>query len=735
MNVTLDFDLGLNNKKSDNEKENLQNNFINERSFGDLTISDIGDKNSIPNSQRTHENDDNHNNNHIINKFENRASLGSVKLEDFNQMFLSKKNKIKLTKEDLNNIPLPLFSCIYCSNESISFKHFLNEILIKKYVLLTSIYDIKQLDKILSHKFLVDKFDENDKLEDIIIKNTEYLKKYYNYNDSKLLMSELYDDKIKFKIHDKNIQQIIYILNKLKSKKLKKNLNKINSLNKKYYHYYSFNSNLNNNTSINNINHSIDVAGELNLNNNKKIVPFNINQTSSNLSVSNFNSVSLINYFDNNIPKEKENRFKLDDIIEQIEKNSAVEDGFGFDLNRKIKKEDIEWEKDFYNIWSPIIEIISLQYNPATNNNNNLNKTFTNKKTKDNNEIIIKKVISKPSRENEKVNNNKYSKKKSKNISPNNIKFLKKHTITQIIAHSNSKNKKRNIFINLNDTPKLQNYTQSKIKMNSFYKKVKSDKNLQNIITKSLNKKKKCNLNPISLFNSQKNILKLKYHQIMKSQKPLNISLVNKTNIIKKAKSKINIGKSLNNNNKNEQKEKTNRSKNNKNNFFSQNSSTSNNKKKKKTEPKNASLKKINGIKNYIRLQNKITRNHTFQNLENIKEKSIIINIKNYGDGSYDSPTRISQNNKNQKIESKAMGINNNKINKKNISNNKKIKDKKNNIINGNNLNKNKSINAKKNITKENNNYKKNIYDVKILIKKNIEIKTKNYDYKKKKIK
>ena len=81
------------------------------------------------------------------------------------------------------------------------------------------------------------------------------------------------------------------------------------------------------------------------------------------------------------------------------------------------------------------------------------------------------------------------------------------------------------------------------------------------------------------------------------------------------------------------------------------------------------------------------------------------------------------------------MGINNNKINKKNISNNKKIKDKKNNIINGNNLNKNKSINAKKNITKENNNYKKNIYDVKILIKKNIEIKTKNYDYKKKKIK
>ena len=220
----------------------------------------------------------------------------------------------------------------------------------------------------------------------------------------------------------------------------------------------------------------------------------------------------------------------------------------------------------------------------------------------------------------------------------------------------------------------------------------------------------------------------------MKSQKPLNISIVNKTNIIKKAKSKINIGKSLNNNNKKEQKEKTSRSKNNKNKFFSQNSSTSNYKNIKKTEPKDAPPRIINGIKNYIKLQNKLTRNHTFQNLENIKEKSVIINIKNYGDGPYDSPTRISQNNKNQKIESKVMGVNNITINKKNISNKKKIKNKKNNIINGSNLNKNININTKTCINKENN-YKSNIYDVKILIKKNIQIKTKNYEYKKKKIK
>jgi hypothetical protein len=136
----------------------------------------------------------------------------------------------------------------------------------------------------------------------------------------------------------------------------------------------------------------------------------------------------------------------------------------------------------------------------------------------------------------------------------------------------------------------------------------------------------------------------------MKHQIPLNISIVNKsTNFMKKAKSKINIGKSLNNNNKNDQKDqkdKSNRNKN-KNKFFSQNSSISNNKKIKKTEPKNPLPQAINDIKkNYNKLQNKLTRNSTFQNLENIKEKSVIINKKN--EGSYESPKRISPKNNNQ---------------------------------------------------------------------------------------
>ena len=46
----------------------------------------------------------------------------------------NKKYIRKITKEELNNIPLPVFSCIYCSNEVIAFKHLLQEIITNKYL-------------------------------------------------------------------------------------------------------------------------------------------------------------------------------------------------------------------------------------------------------------------------------------------------------------------------------------------------------------------------------------------------------------------------------------------------------------------------------------------------------------------------------------------------------------------------------------------------------------------------
>ena len=148
MNITLELDIGLNNNNIINNrksnikvnKENLQINLLNinnekyiNNSFSDLSLSDIGNK-EIPSKRGQYKNNENENiNNYILNEIEKRSSLGSVKLEDLNNIFFPKNQKIKLTKEDLNNIPLPIFSCIYCSNEKISFNHFSQEILSNKY--------------------------------------------------------------------------------------------------------------------------------------------------------------------------------------------------------------------------------------------------------------------------------------------------------------------------------------------------------------------------------------------------------------------------------------------------------------------------------------------------------------------------------------------------------------------------------------------------------------------------
>ena len=150
--------------------------------------------------------------------------------------------------------------------------------------------------------------DKNDKLEEIIIKSTEYINNYYNIDESKKLINNVGDDKYLFELYQsKVIKYINKYLNNIRLKKIQKNMNKAPSMIKKYNQYYSFNNNYMNNFFMNNSN---DRIGELNFNNNiKKNIPF-INQTSSNLSTSNFNSVSLINYLDNNFPKEKEKKFK-----------------------------------------------------------------------------------------------------------------------------------------------------------------------------------------------------------------------------------------------------------------------------------------------------------------------------------------------------------------------------------------------------------------------------------------
>ena len=89
-----------------------------------------------------------------------RSSLCSLQSEEFNYNDLNKinnkkaflkdkKETKKIKKEDLNNIPLPIFSCIYCSNDIIAFRHLIQEIITNKYLFQTSVYDIRDINKLI----------------------------------------------------------------------------------------------------------------------------------------------------------------------------------------------------------------------------------------------------------------------------------------------------------------------------------------------------------------------------------------------------------------------------------------------------------------------------------------------------------------------------------------------------------------------------------------------------------
>ena len=162
--------------------------------------------------------------------------ISNNKLDNNNNknLFSHPLKKARIKKEDLNNIPLPIFSCIYCSNEKISFNHLIKEILEKKYFLLTSIYDIEKINKILI----------NNNIQNLTADDKEYIKKYFKYTEAKIFLNNYEKSKNKFTYLDNNI---IHITNKstcnnstftkfkledlLKEKKTKK-INKLNNIRK-----------------------------------------------------------------------------------------------------------------------------------------------------------------------------------------------------------------------------------------------------------------------------------------------------------------------------------------------------------------------------------------------------------------------------------------------------------------------------------------------------------------------
>lgn len=204
--------------------------------------------------------------------------------------------KKKRNKEDLNKTPLPIFSCIYCSNESIAFDHLSRTIISDKYLIAGSSFDVAFITDILERK----KDKKNQVLMmtfDMIDKNTEYLKEVY---DSQKI--EDFFIKMKNKVTIDNIDVMINQKNKYKTQNTSSSI----SLN--------INSDVTNNNKSNNA---------------------------------------------NNIALKQLNSIGLDSIVENID-NSEDEDDqddffnfLKFDLRRKINRNDIEWDTKPFSIWDP----------------------------------------------------------------------------------------------------------------------------------------------------------------------------------------------------------------------------------------------------------------------------------------------------------------------------------------------------------------------------------------------
>ena len=395
--ITEDFSEDLNN--------------INEDEFSQRKMSDCSIQSDEFKNEEININTNTNNNKNIKNK---------RSVED-----ISKKYTRKITKEELDNIPLPLFSCIYCSNMMIAFKHLSQEIVTNKYLFQTSIYDIKDINKLIIYQPLIDKDKKNEKLLNIIIKSTEYV--YYNYtseNIKNFFCSKNYIDIC----NNESFNNKKYFTQKIEESIVKKkkdfyfkgikNIPK-NSLNNKGL----FNST---NSMINNYNALSGFVENIQMNNNPINYNFNINKNynsnNSNISI-NFNSISLNNNeIGNCLYKDNNNNNLLVSIVEHIENNNEGQnelddkeefiDLLELDEEKKISKDNIIWDNNYYDIWNPVISdvesnnsnndiisdnnhIICENYCKSENNNNyNLdNNTFINKKRRYMKNITRKKKI------------------------------------------------------------------------------------------------------------------------------------------------------------------------------------------------------------------------------------------------------------------------------------------------------------------------------------------------------
>ena len=367
------------------------------------------------------------------------------------------KKKKKIKKEELNNIPLPIFSCIFCCNEIVSFRHLSNEIISNKYLFQTSIYDIKQLDFLISGK--INKKIDNDKLLDIILNNFENIKEYINSDKinnffkskkfktrceyNKLLIKNKFRTKFEEKVNKK--KKDFYFKEIKGTYKISKN-----SLNNKCL--FNTNSLINNYSSLAGL---IPKESELIHNLAEKQ---NNSITSSHLS--NINIHGNMNKNEIGLIGKDNNKHYVENIVEKIDKN-VESDIFDFlgenDLKRKINKKDIEWEDTYYDINNPIINddeinnqlfleednILEIINQRDNKNKNNHNKNIYNKHNTINN---IKSITI-----------NSENKSNIKMSIFNNSKSLASTNTSSNIIMKDKENKTLSIFINKNKILNIEN--------------------------------------------------------------------------------------------------------------------------------------------------------------------------------------------------------------------------------------------------------------------------------------
>ena len=451
-----DFEDGLNLSGIENNEENIaknQNNF-------DNSINDFSDDLES------------------FNERDSDSSLRDISIEGIEKELDSKNDnnnnknnyKKKKTKEDLDNIPLPIFDCIYCTNEKIVFNNFINKSLSDKYLFLTSVYDINDLNNAISNSPLIGKNGKNDKLINIIIKNTEYIKEYIPKEKNTIFFKSnlFYNlcEQYNSKETKMNCQNKDYLTNQKDFSF--KDVNTI-SRNCNNRCLNSTNSLVNNCNSLGFIIESIPKKYE----NNFKTNNTNISCTNNSLFI---NSLSLFNnenfYFNNN--KDNNNKFeniekieKKEDSSNYVEDKDELLDIFKFDLKRKKSKNDIEWDNKYYDIYNPEISS-DYEYSETDGDEIHVKNTFKRnvnikyrKNFSLNNSMQYKKYNNGKNTIDLNYVNNKYRQNKfiNNDINTKRVEGLYRNNNVGFNSFINNKNiNKNNIYINnINFSNQLKN--------------------------------------------------------------------------------------------------------------------------------------------------------------------------------------------------------------------------------------------------------------------------------------